>query len=229
MHSILIIEDDPCLGESLTNLFSDKKYSTTICTNADSTYKFLETKNPDLVIADRVLPDGDGLEIVEFLRDYSYKTKVLMLSEKCLVENRVEGLQNGADDYLSKPFSSQELLLRVNSLLCKIKQPSQNFIEVGALKLFYEKGQLEINKKIKKIRKKETDLLYCLLAHHGQVVTRQQMTDWIWGCSNDIPTRAAIDVYVKRIRTTLGEYRKYLKTIRSYGYQLKLPTKQLVN
>lgn len=223
MHSILIIEDDPCLGQTLAKLFTDKTYQTTICTNINSSYKFLEVNNPDLVIADRLLPDGDGIEIVEFLKDCSYKTKVLMLSSKCDVENRVEGLQIGADDYLNKPFSSQELLLRVNSLLCKTKNTPQNFIEIGDMKLFYDKGQLEINNENKKIRKKEAELLHCLFIHHGQVVTRQQLTDWIWGCSNEIPTRAAIDVYVKRIRTTLGKYRKYLQTVRGYGYRLKLP------
>ena len=168
-------------------------------------------------------PDGDGIEIVEFLKDYSYKTKVLMLSTKCDVENRVEGLENGADDYLSKPFSSNELLLRANSLLYKTKNSPQKFIEIGALKLFYKKGQLEISGQNKKIRKKENELLHCLLVHHGQVVTRQQILDWIWGCSNEIPTRAAVDVYVKRIRATMGEYRKYLTTVRGYGYRLKLP------
>jgi DNA-binding response OmpR family regulator len=222
MHSILIIEDDPCLGKSLQKLFSQKNCLTKLCTNIDSSYQYLEQKNPDLVITDRILPDGDGIEIVEYLKDYSYKTKVLMLSQKCSVENRVEGLKNGADDYLSKPFSSQELILRVTSLLQKNKLNSNQSIQIGPIKLFYEKGQIQVDNETHKIRKKESDLLYCLMVHHKQVVTRQQIIDWIWGCTDNIPTRSAIDVYIKRVRDKLGIHKKNLKTIRGYGYQLKL-------
>jgi len=223
MYSILIIEDDPCLGKSLQNLFSKRNCTTKLCTDISGSYKFLEDKNPDLVIADRVLPDGDGIEVVEYLKDYSYKTKILMLSKKSEVENRVEGLSNGADDYLAKPFSSKELMLRVDSLLNKDKLSSIDSIQIGQFKLLYNKGIFLIQDVNNPIRKRESDLLHCLMIHNGQVVSRQQMINWVWGCNTNIPTRSAIDVYVTRLREKLGPHKKYLRTVRGFGYQLKLP------
>jgi DNA-binding response OmpR family regulator len=223
MYSILIIEDDLCLGKSLQTLFTKRNCTAKLCTNISNSYKFLEKKNPDLVIADRVLPDGDGIEIVEYLKDYSYKTKVLMLSKKSEVENRVEGLANGADDYLAKPFSSKELILRVDSLLNKDKLSSIEFIEIGNLKLFYTNGNFMIEKISIPIRKREIDLLHCLMIHHGQVVSRHQLINWVWGCNSNLPTLSTIDVYITRLREKLGPHKKYLKTVRGFGYQLKLP------
>lgn len=221
MHSILIIEDDPCLGSTLQSLLNSSHCKTTVCQSVSETYQYLETNNPELVIADRLLPDGDGLEIVDYLKNYSFKTKVLMLSQKSDVENRIEGLKNGADDYLAKPFSTKELELRICSLLNKNKFTENESLKIGNLEFFPQKGTINLNSETLKLRKKESDLLHCLISHKNQVVTRQQIIDWIWGCTEEIPTRSAIDVYIKRIRDKMGEYGKSIRTVRGFGYMFK--------
>lgn len=221
MHSILIIEDDLSLGKTLKNLLSNKQCKTTVCRSVDQSYQYLETNNPELVIADRLLPDGDGIEIVDFLKNYSYRTKVLMLSKKCDVENRIEGFKNGADDYLAKPFSSQELKLRIDSLLNKNKFSKNNSIRSGDIEFFPKDGKIVVGLNVTKLRKKESDLFHCLISHQNQVVSRQQIIDWVWGCSDEIPTRSAIDVYIKRIRDKVGINKINIKTIRGFGYMFK--------
>lgn len=220
MSKILIVEDDLMLAQTLGQLLSSCQFEIQICRRLNSAYRYLDQNQPEVVLVDRVLPDGDGLELVEFLHDHSYKTKVLVLSQKAETISRVEGLKRGADDYLAKPFASQELKLRVNSLIQKTKCHQRQVVNLGQIKIFPDDNLIEIGKQTKKLRRKEIQLLACLGSHHGQVVTRKQLENWLWGCKEDIPTRTALDVYVKRVRQHLGEYQVLLRTIRGSGYQL---------
>lgn len=223
MSEILIVEDDLNLGQTLAQLFDNCGFSTQICRRLSSAFSYLNQHSPEVAIIDRVLPDGDGLEIVEVLQESSYKTKILILSQKAETISRVEGLAGGADDYLAKPFAASELKLRVLSLVNKTKHYHRQCLHHGPIKIYPNESVVEINQIPKKIRRKELSLLHCLLAHHDQVVTRQQLGDWLWGCQAEIPTRTALDVYVKRLRQHLGEYQNHLKTIRGFGYQLIIP------
>lgn len=220
MSKILIVEDDLMLAQTLSQLLGSCKFEIQICKRLSSAYQYLDQNQPEVVIIDRVLPDGDGLELVEFLHDHSYKTKILVLSQKAETISRVEGLKSGADDYLAKPFASQELKLRVNSLIQKTKCHKRQILNLGQIKIFPDDNLIEIGQQIKKLRKKEIQLLACLGSHQGQVVTRRQLENWLWGCQEEIPTRTALDVYIKRVRQHLGEYQIWLRTIRGSGYQL---------
>lgn len=219
MSNILILEDDLTLAQTIARLLDSCGFNTQICRRLTSAYAYLASQQPDLAIIDRVLPDGDGLEIVEYLHETSFKTKVLILSQKAETLSRVEGLTKGADDYLAKPFSAPELKLRILSLANKTKQHSRKSFAAGQVEIFPQENLIKIGQKIKKLRGKETQLLHCLLVHPNQVVTRQQLENWLWGCQEDIPTRSALDVYVKRVRRHLGEKQACLKTIRGCGYQ----------
>lgn len=219
MMNILILEDDLNLAQTIARLLDSCGFNTQVCRRLASAYTYLAQEQPDLAIIDRVLPDGDGLEIVEYLQGTSFKTKVLILSQKAETLSRVEGLTKGADDYLAKPFSASELKLRILSLTNKTKHHPRNSLAVGLVEIFPQENLVKIGQKFKKLRNKETQLLYCLLVHHNQVVTRQQLENWLWGCQENIPTRSAIDVYVKRVRKHLAEKQACLKTVRGCGYQ----------
>lgn len=218
MSEILVIEDDINLAQTISLLLDNCGYLTQICRRISSAYEYLNSHQPELVILDRVLPDGDGLEIVEYLKESSFKTKIIVLSQKSEAINRIEGLSSGADDYLTKPFSAQELKLRIQSLSNKTKRHQQQTIDFEQIKVYPNESYIEINNKVVKLRKKELQLLHCLLTHHDQVVTRGQLENWLWGCQEETPTRTALDVYIKRVRNHLGEYQNLIKTVRGYGY-----------
>lgn len=219
MPEILILEDDLLLAQTIARLLANCGFSTQICRRLASAYDYLKTHQPEVVIVDRVLPDGDGLEIAEYLQETSFKTKVLVLSQKAETLSRVEGLTKGADDYLAKPFAAQELKLRVQSLTNKIKQHQRQSLEIGRLKIYPEESLIEVNRQPKKLRRKELQVLHCLVTHKDRVVTRRQLENWLWGCQEDIPTRTALDVYIKRVRHHLGECQHQLRTVRGCGYE----------
>jgi DNA-binding response OmpR family regulator len=225
MKSILILEDDLSLAKTLSNILLKDIHLVKVAHSLEKAYSYLEKNNPDLVIADRVLPDGDGIELVKFLHNSSFKTKILILSTKNEIKNRVEGLQGGADDYLSKPFSTTELLLRVNSLLNKKKITSTNCLKFGPIKLHADDGIVELGGKKIKLRKKESEILNCLFTHQNQVVSRQKITNWAWGCSSEIPSHATIDVYIRRLRIILAKHAPIIQTVRGFGYKAILPAK----
>lgn len=221
MSEILIIEDDLVLAQTIGQLLDNSGMTTKICRRINSAYDYLKHHQPDIAIVDRVLPDGDGLEIAEYLKETSFKTKVLILSQKSETISRVEGLSNGADDYLAKPFASQELKLRIESLTNKTKHHQRQSLVVDSIKIYPNESLLEIDHQPKKLRKKEIQVLQCLITHHDQVVTRAQLENWLWGCKEETPTRTALDVYIKRVRQHLGKYQTRLTTVRGFGYQFK--------
>lgn len=221
MSEILILEDDLVLAQTIAQLLDNCGLKTKICRRIASAYEYLKSHQPDIAIIDRVLPDGDGLEIAEYLKETSFKTKVLILSQKAGTISRVEGLSKGADDYLAKPFSSQELKLRIESLDNKTKHHQRQSLVVNSIKIYPNESLIEIDQQPKRLRKKEIQVLQCLITHKDQVVTRGQLESWLWGCKEDVPTRTALDVYIKRVRHHLGKHQEQLTTIRGFGYQFK--------
>lgn len=221
MSEILIIEDDLSLAQTIARLLDNCGLKTRVCRRISSAYEYLKTHQPDIAIIDRVLPDGDGVEIAEYLKDTSFKTKVLILSQKSETISRVEGFKKGADDYLAKPFSSQELKLRVESLTNKTKHHQRQSMIIDSIKIYPNESLIEIDHEPKKLRKKEIQVLQCLITHRDQVVTRGQLESWLWGCKEEVPTRTALDVYIKRVRHHLGKHQEQLTTVRGFGYQFK--------
>ena len=134
------------------------------------------------------------------------------------VADKVKTLQQGADDYLAKPFSSQELLIRIQRLLEKEKVLPQDYYSVGEVKLYPETGQLLLRDKKITLRKRESQVLACLLKKPKQVVTRAMLIDQIWRGQDDIPCYSTLDVYVRRIRMVLGQKFNVIKTVRGFGY-----------
>lgn len=181
---------------------------------------FCECYTYDLLIIDRRLPDGDGVEILQFMHTTLCVTPILLLTEKNTLGDRLSGLRSGADDYLGKPFSIEELILRAENLLKKIKKVTSLPIKVGELELFEEKVTVKIHDKVIKLRRKEFFILAFLVHHHDTVVTRQMLIDNVWHQAS-IPTYSTIDVYIRRIRLLLGKDVDCIHTVRTYGYTFK--------
>lgn len=223
MKTIFLVEDNASLRSSISSFLISRNINVIPCSDLDSAYLQLEKITPDLMIVDRVLPDGDGLELVEYISNVAFQIKTLILSDKKDVEDRIDGFSSGVDDYLGKPFSSKELNFRVLSLLAKNKIKSESIIELGPIKLFVDDGYVQVDSENIIVRKKELQLLQCLARHQGQVVSRDQIIDCVWGYGNEIPVASTIDVYIRRLRMLLGEYGGMIKTVRGFGYKLTPP------
>lgn len=219
--SILLIENDAQLRSSLIRLFDQYHWQTTAVSSLKETWKVLDKHSFEVAVIDRILDDGDGLEIIEYLHELQHPMRLLCLTEKARVMDRLKGLQIGADDYLPKPFSSQELILRIKNLLTKQKMYTRSHLVCDALSLNPETGKLSTPSQDYYLRKRENQILTCLFRHKKSVVTRQMLLDTLWPGATTIPEESTLDVYVRRLRMGLGEYGKVIKTVRGYGYMLK--------
>ena len=161
------------------------------------------------------------MELVEYLRDSSFATKILILSELSSTDQRILGLSGGADDYLPKPFSPAELILRVKRLTATVKVFARDSVQFGKLRLYPAEGLLEIEGIKKTLRRRETAILLCLMQHKNQVVSREMLISIVWSGEGNIPCYSTLDVYVRRLRIILGSQSGIIQTVRGFGYRLR--------
>jgi DNA-binding response OmpR family regulator len=146
---------------------------------------------------------------------------VLILSNKVLTQDKIICLRSGADDYLTKPFSIEELELRVHNLLRKTKHLQRTDLVVGDVQITTKTGQVTYGDRQILLRRRECQILSFLAKHKNQVMSREQIINHIW-CADEIPTYKTVDVYIRRIRTLLGTREKVISTVRGYGYIMKV-------
>ena len=222
MKKILLVEDDLQLQQLLKSSF-EKLYITSQARSLEMAYDLLEKSKYDLVLVDRGLPDGDGLELIEYLHDTHYQTKVLALTTKAQLHDRVEGLEQGADEYLSKPFALAEVKLRIDKLLRIDKKINTAVLTLGRYEFFPTMGVLKIDERDVTFRKREAQIFECLLRYKNQVVSREAIIADVWAGEELYPTETTLDVYIRRIRVLLGTQSNLIKTIRGFGYKLMEP------
>lgn len=218
MDKVLILEDDQTLAASLNKVFFTLGCNTDITNSINQAALLVEKVNYQLAIIDRVLPDGDGLEIVELLNLCQFNTKILILSTQNQTAHKIEGLKNGADDYLAKPFSMKELTLRITKLLATRKITLPDCIACDQLVLYPETGSLMIDGGLIQIRKKEAKILECLLKHQGLIISHQTIINHVWDDSST-PSSKTIGVYIRRLRMRLKKFAPRIQTIRGMGYR----------
>jgi DNA-binding response OmpR family regulator len=217
MQKILIVDDNVYLSRVMHHVLKGQPFVTQSASSVNQALKYLESHRYDLLVLDRVLPDGDGLEVLEYLHHMNLELPVLMISEKSAAEERILGLRQGADDYLGKPFSIEEFRLKVEKMTYKIKNASEKILQMHNIFLDEHAGTLQVGKKKSHLRKKELIILLFLLKHRNRLVTRESMIENLW-VGEEVPTFATIDVYVRRLRIFLGKKRGLIKTVRGYGY-----------
>jgi DNA-binding response OmpR family regulator len=220
MASILLVEDHLSIAQVIAEIFPSPRFEFSIVHTLEKAYQFLHRKKPSLIILDRGLPDGDGLNLLESLQLMKSDIPVLILSNKVLTQDKIISLRSGADDYLTKPFSIEELELRVHNLLKKTKHLVDTDVVIGELEIMSKTGQVKYKDKQVLLRKRECEILSFLAKHKNQVMSREQIINHIWN-EDEIPTYKTIDVYVRRIRTLLGTREKVIQTVRGYGYMMK--------
>jgi DNA-binding response OmpR family regulator len=222
MFSILIVEPDIPLATTIYNLLDRQSYFIKISHTLTTAYELLETRPFDVVIAAYQLPDGMGVELVEYLHRYSFQTRSMVLAKGTTYHDRIAAYKKGVDDFLVKPFNLNEFWYRLN-LLCH----RQKILQRYELKLcdgvavYPEEGLLNVDSKSIVIPKKESKLLTCLLTHRTRVVGRDELMRWVWQEGDSMPKDITLDVYIKRIRIKLGRYSHQLQTVRGFGYRIR--------
>ena len=221
--SILIVEDDIEIAHAVQQGLQQNGYESVHVVNGFDCIAITESQNFRLIIADLMLPDIDGLDMISQLREKKINTPVLILSAKRSVDDRVLGLQKGGDDYMVKPYAFVELLARVNNLLKRTSTEK----ETPILTFFEVKMNLisrEVYRKNTKVelQTKEFQLLELFIRHQNQPISKKQILEKIWGYSFD-PQTNVVDVLVYRLRIKIDKDfgKPYLHTIRGIGYVLK--------
>lgn len=224
-HTILIVDDEPTITSALNYYFVQAGYETIL---AHTGHEALEkiVLNPDLVVLDIMLPDMDGYQICQHVREQSHYTPILMLTAKDTLQEKVMGLDVGADAYLTKPYNPQELLAQVRALLRLVKEQERAKVICGAIELLTDDKIVRRNGDDIPLTATEFELLALLMQRQGQVFGRETLLRAIWGDeTRDVNTRT-IDVHIQRLRTKIEKDPKnpeLLLTIRGFGYRLVCP------
>jgi DNA-binding response OmpR family regulator len=218
---VLIIEDQFRLGEFLQAALKECHYTARWVRTCKEASDALADTPFDLVILDLGLPDGDGIELLKQWRTSGFNEPVLILSARDSVEDRVKGLDHGADDYMPKPFSREELLARIRSLVRRQSNVKQTVLEHAGIRVDLLGHTVQVNGQAIDLTSREYALLEIFMQNHGRILPRTLITDKIWASSYDVDTNL-LDVYMSRLRakleTTTGKC--LFKTVRGVGYQL---------
>jgi len=227
---ILIIEDDQDIAELLEFNLKEEHFQVELCLNGQSGLTKARKILPDLIVLDLMLPDLGGLDICKALKQdpATLNLPILMLTAKGEEMDRIVGLELGADDYLTKPFSTRELILRIKAILKRYKGArelkSKGAASFGELSLDPERFEVKVSGQNINLTALEFKLLNYLFDKKGRVATRDILLDRVWGYDADLNTRT-VDTHIKRLREKLGDAGKYIETIRGVGYRFleKLP------
>ncbi|HMA66827.1 MAG TPA: response regulator transcription factor [Desulfosalsimonadaceae bacterium] len=225
---LLLIEDDREIGAFVRSGLSEAGFTVDFAETGAEAIQMQSSEPYDLLIVDLMLPDMDGLEIVEEIRRKQLNTPVLILSAKRSVDDRVKGLQKGGDDYLTKPFVFSELLARVQALIRRSHGSTETTcLTFSELRLDLLKREVYRGGQLIDLQPREFALLEYLLRNRERVVSKTMILEHIWGYHFD-PQTNVVDVLVSRLRSKLDrDYPvKYIHTIRGVGYVLKEPDKR---
>ncbi|MDA1342603.1 MAG: phosphate regulon transcriptional regulator PhoB [Proteobacteria bacterium] len=224
--NILIVEDEAAIRGMLTIVLEQAGFMPTAAAEVDSAQKILVDSFPDLILLDWMLPGISGVEWARRLKkDPSFREiPIILLTARGEEEDKIRGLEIGADDYLTKPFSPKELVARIRAILRRTgKLHGVSQITFGELTLDTEKHRLSIGEKQLDVSPTEFRLMQFFMTHPDKVFSRTQLLDQVWGRSVYIEERT-VDVHIRRLRKILGDYGKedMVQTVRGFGYRFSL-------
>ena len=219
---ILIIDDERVLREQIADALARQKYTAETAADGEEALERIAGEPYDLIILDVMLPKKDGFAVLQELRREGLQTPVLMLTARGEIENRVKGLDLGADDYLHKPFSLAELLARVRVLLRRSHQVTNTLLTVGRVQLNTASRQVTLAGEPVTLTPKEFSLLEFLLYNRNRAISRFNMAEHIWGDAFDpFSMSNTIDVHIRNLRRKLDDQAgDLIRTVRGTGYML---------
>jgi DNA-binding response OmpR family regulator len=214
---ILLVEDEARIASFVTAGLEADGYTVERVATGGAALARLRADGPDLVVLDLALPDIDGLDVLRWLRREESRVPVVILTARADVDDLVEGLDLGADDYLTKPFAFDELLARVRARLRARPSAEPTVLRAGRVSLDLKTRKAAVEGRVLDLAAREFALLETFLRHPGQVLSREQLLSHVWG-SDEQPGRNVVEVYVGYLRRKLGD--ASIETVRGMGYRL---------
>lgn len=222
---IAVVDDEPDIVELVKINLEKADYKVKGFSSGQELFDFLKKYTPDLIVLDVMLPDTDGFEICKSLKKEKKTSSipVIMLTAKSDEMDKILGLEFGADDYVTKPFSPRELVARVKAILRRLetKAEKKDYININnTIQIDLQKYKVFVKEKEITLTTTEFRILTILADHRGWVLSRDQLLDQLWGDEKIVVDRT-IDVHIRHLREKLGEYGDYIKNIRGVGYKLE--------
>jgi two-component system response regulator VicR len=228
MKRILIIEDDAAILRGLKDNLEYESYEVLTAVDGEEGYFLIKEKKPDLIILDLMLPKMNGYELCRKVRNEGVTTPILMLTARGEEIDRVHGLDLGADDYVTKPFSVPELLARIRAIIRRIQKAKTgdlpNDLKFGEVSVDFKCFEARKGDEVLDMSRKEFGVLRLLAARAGEVITRDELLDEVWGY-DQYPTTRTVDNHIALLRTKLEDdpsKPRYLLTVHGVGYKLVL-------
>lgn len=220
---ILVAEDEKKIASFVRKALEEQGYTVDVATDGDRAYELATSQSFDLIVLDIMLPGRDGLSILRQLRERHNTVPVIVLTARSALDERLEGLNLGADDYLTKPFFMEELVARVQALLRRVSGDKLSLLQAGDLVVNLITREVKVAGHPVELTAREFSLLEYLMRSPGRVYTRTQILEHVWSYDFDTNTNL-IDVYIQRLRKKLGSSGSQLiETIRGVGYRFRRP------
>jgi DNA-binding response OmpR family regulator len=225
MERILIVDDDSDIQRLVSYNLSQAGFQVSAAVTGVAALHAVEERQPDLIILDIMLPDLGGLEVCRLVRERekSRRIPIIMLTARTEEIDRVVGFEVGADDYVMKPFSPRELVLRVKSILRRVGHDNGGeTLRIGKIELFPQRRQVFVSNRPLTLTAKEFDLLEQLMRARGNVLTRETLMNKVWGYHRQAASRT-LDTHVRRLREKLGDEAAHVETVQKVGYRMGSP------
>jgi two-component system alkaline phosphatase synthesis response regulator PhoP len=226
-EKILIVEDEKDIVKVLDYNLKKEGLRTAVAYDGEEALELAKKEHPDLILLDLMLPEVGGLEVCKTLKGDSKTATIpiIMLTAKTQESDKVVGLELGADDYVTKPFSPRELIARIKAVLrrAKDKEKTPEVLKIDDLEIDFAKIGLKVKGKPVKVTSKEFELLSTLVKAKGRVLSRDYLLDTVWGYDRamEIQTRT-VDVHIRTLREKLKSAAKYIITVKNYGYRFEV-------
>jgi len=233
---ILVVEDEPDIAALIAYQLTREGFRVETASSGTEALTAVSREIPDLLVLDRMLPGLSGDEVLQSLRQQQATASipVLVLTAKREQEDRIRGLELGADDYLTKPFSPRELVLRVQSILRRIQQTAGEsggrLLRAGPLVVDVSAHQVTLEGEEVNLTPTEFRLLQALMERRGRTQSRRQLLERAWDVESEISDRIqtrTVDMHIRRLRAKLGEVGEWVETVRGFGYRLRIPDGEL--
>ena len=221
---VLLVEDDRKIASFIKKGLKEQGFLVDACENGDDGYALASEQTYDVLVLDIMLPGRDGLSILRGLREEKITVPVILLTARSALQERVEGLNLGADDYLSKPFYMEELLARIHAVTRRVTGDQLSLMQVGHLTVNLITREVRLGKERVELTVREFSLLELLMRSPGRVFTRTQILEHVWGYDFD-PQTNVVDVYVRRLRSKVDVKpdAPVIETVRGVGYRMIKP------
>ena len=220
---VLVVEDEHKIANSIKKGLEQESYAADVAYTGTEGFDLASTEPYDLIILDRLLPEMDGIEIAKKLRERKIHTPIIMLTAKGQISDKVEGLDAGADDYLSKPFAFEELLARIRALARRPKENVGTTLSIDNLTLDTTSYEVTRNGKMIKLSSKEYALLQYLMRHANKILTKVQIISHVWNYEADVLPNT-VEVYIGYLRNKIDKpfpkKPSLIQTVRGFGYKV---------